>query len=63
MTDTSNATTAVNGYHAHVYYDIATKPVAERLAEQIGNKFSVKFAGFRDNPVGPHPIANLQNIS
>jgi aromatic ring-cleaving dioxygenase len=62
MTDTSNAATAVNGYHAHVYYDIATKSVAERLAEQIGNKFSVKFAGFRDNPVGPHPIANLQII-
>jgi aromatic ring-cleaving dioxygenase len=62
MTDTSSAATAIEGYHAHVYYDTETKPVAERLAEQIGDKFSVKFGGFHDGPIGPHPIANLQII-
>jgi aromatic ring-cleaving dioxygenase len=62
MTDTSTAAIAVNGYHAHVYYDTATKPLAERMAEQIGSKFSVRFGGFFDSPVGPHPIANLQII-
>jgi aromatic ring-cleaving dioxygenase len=60
MTDTSNAAIAVNGYHAHVYHDTATKPTAEQLAEQIGNKFSVKFGGFRDGPVGPHDRVDLQ---
>jgi len=50
------------GYHAHVYYDPGTKPVAERLAASLGDKFSVEFGGFFDEPVGPHPVANLQVI-
>jgi aromatic ring-cleaving dioxygenase len=54
--------TKIDGYHAHIYYDAATRPVAERLAAAIGSKFSVEFGGFRDGPVGPHPIANLQII-
>jgi aromatic ring-cleaving dioxygenase len=62
MTDASSASTQVNGYHAHVYYDTATRPVAERLAEAIGNSFRVEFGGFRDGPAGPHPMANLQII-
>ena len=62
MTDASTEPTRVNGYHAHVYYDAATKPAAERLAEAITSQFTVKLGGFRDGPVGPHPIANLQII-
>jgi aromatic ring-cleaving dioxygenase len=62
MTDAATKPIRVNGYHAHIYYDTATKPVAERLAEAIGSQFTVKFGGFRDGPVGPHPIANLQII-
>ena len=52
----------LNGYHAHVYYSAETKPVAERLAAAISEKFPVKFGGFFDDPVGPHPVANLQVI-
>jgi aromatic ring-cleaving dioxygenase/catechol 2,3-dioxygenase-like lactoylglutathione lyase family enzyme len=62
MTDTTTEPTPLNGYHAHLYYDAATRPVAERLADAIGRKFPVEFGGFRDGPVGPHPIANLQII-
>ena len=62
MADASTRPIPLNGYHAHVYYDATMRPVAERLAEAIGSKFSVKFGGFRDGPVGPHPIANLQII-
>jgi DOPA 4,5-dioxygenase len=54
--------TRLDGYHAHIYYDTATKPAAERLAEQIGQTFAVRFGGFSDEPVGPHPIGNLQII-
>jgi aromatic ring-cleaving dioxygenase len=62
MTDASIEPVQVYGYHAHVYYDTTTRPLAERLAEAIGTKFPVEFGGFRDGPVGPHPIANLQII-
>ena len=62
MTDATTEPTPLNGYHAHVYYDTATRPIAERLADAIGRKFQVEFGGFRDGPVGPHPIANLQII-
>jgi aromatic ring-cleaving dioxygenase len=62
MIDQSIASRGLTGYHAHVYYSTETKPVAERLAAAIGDKFNVKFGGFHDEPVGPHPIANLQII-
>jgi aromatic ring-cleaving dioxygenase len=56
------AAAQLSGYHAHVYYDTATRPAAERLAATIGSKFRVEFGGFYDGPVGPHPVANLQII-
>ena len=62
MPDPKPTPIKVNGYHAHVYYNSETKPTAERLAEAIGGKFAVEFGGFRDGPVGPHPMANLQII-
>ncbi|TMK10787.1 MAG: 4,5-dioxygenase, partial [Alphaproteobacteria bacterium] len=32
---------ATQGYHAHIYYDAETRPIAERLREAIGNRFGV----------------------
>jgi DOPA 4,5-dioxygenase len=61
----SDATDAIRnrGYHAHIYYDPArTRPTAERLCIVIGQKFQVQFGGFRDEPIGPHPVANVQVI-
>jgi aromatic ring-cleaving dioxygenase len=60
MVEPSSPPIEISGYHAHVYYDLATRPLAERLAEMIGKEFSVRFGGFHDGPVGPHPTANLQ---
>ena len=62
MVDPSGPPIEISGYHAHVYYDPATRPHAERLAETIGKEFPVQFGGLHDGPVGPHPIANLQII-
>jgi len=62
MVDPSSPRIEISGYHAHVYYDPATRPLAERLAETIGKEFPVQLGGFHDGPVGPHPIANLQII-
>ena len=51
------------GYHAHIYYDPQrTRPAAERVCGVLGEKFPVRLGGLRDEPVGPHPVANAQVI-
>jgi DOPA 4,5-dioxygenase len=50
------------GYHAHVYFDPATRSVAERLREAIISRFTVKPGGFSDEPRGPHPISQFNII-
>jgi aromatic ring-cleaving dioxygenase len=50
----------IEGYHAHVYYDPSTKPVAQRLREAIGARFDVRLGSWHDRPVGPHPSAMYQ---
>ena len=54
--------TEIKGYHAHVYYNAETKPVAARLQETIVGKFAVKPGVFSDAPLGPHPIAQFSVI-
>ena len=49
--------TELKGYHAHVYYDQATRPTAERLRDTIISRFAVKPGAFSDEPIGPHPKA------
>ena len=64
----------LKGYHAHVYYDAATKPVAERLRDTIVRKFTVEpgaFSDMRNHPSGgalpvgtrnqDRPVAELPN--
>jgi DOPA 4,5-dioxygenase len=46
----------VRGYHAHVYFDPASRPLAERLRATIISQFAVEPGGFSDKAVGPHPI-------
>ena len=52
----------IDGYHGHVYYDTDTRATAEELAAALVDKLAVELGGFFDEPVGPHPIANLQII-
>jgi aromatic ring-cleaving dioxygenase len=54
--------TEVKGYHAHVYYDAATKPVAARLRDTIVSQFAVRPGAFSDEPIGPHPISQFSII-
>ena len=49
----------IAGYHAHVYYDAATKPKAQQLAASALDALTVELAGFSDKPAGPHPVGNL----
>ncbi|MBO0711021.1 MAG: aromatic ring-cleaving dioxygenase [Acetobacteraceae bacterium] len=52
--------TAVRSYHAHIYYDEATRPTAEQLRRQIADRFRVQMGRWRDEPVGPHVQAMYQ---
>jgi aromatic ring-cleaving dioxygenase len=50
------------GYHAHVYYNADTKPLAAKLRETLIGKFKVEAGGFSDEPRGPHPISQFAVI-
>ena len=50
------------GYHAHVYFSAATKPVAERLREKILANFKVEAGILADEARGPHPIPQFNII-
>ena len=54
--------TPVKGYHAHVYFDAATRPDAERLRDTLVSMFAVKPGGFADEPRGPHPVPQFNVI-
>ncbi len=50
----------IRSYHAHIYYDPATRPVAEQLREAIASLFAVELGRWHDEPVGPHPTSMNQ---
>jgi aromatic ring-cleaving dioxygenase len=52
--------TAITGYHAHIYYDDASRERAARIRELIESNFKVVMGRWRDMPVGPHPQAMYQ---
>jgi aromatic ring-cleaving dioxygenase len=51
---------AIRGYHAHVYYDRSSRPVAARLRTRIERRFKVRMGRWHDDPIGPHPKAMYQ---
>lgn len=61
MTDISPRDPAIiESYHAHVYYDEASRGAAEWLREQLGERFAVELGRWHDKPVGPHPQSMYQ---
>ncbi len=50
----------IQGYHAHVYYDEASRPAATDLREAIGARFEVQLGRWHDRPIGPHPRWSYQ---
>lgn len=52
----------VHGYHAHVYYDADTLPVATQLRETLAASFPVEIGRFSGEQVGPHPVPQFQVI-
>jgi aromatic ring-cleaving dioxygenase len=50
----------VSDYHAHVYFDSATRDTALQVREAIGARFDVRLGRVHDRPVGPHPKSMYQ---
>lgn len=51
---------AIREYHAHIYYDDATRSVAADVRAALSERFDVTMGRWRDEPVGPHPMAMYQ---
>src|SRR4051812_867867 len=51
---------AVRGYHAHVYYDAATRERAARLRDELAARFAVRLGRWHDVLVGPHTASMYQ---
>ena len=62
MTEAFADPAAINGYHAHIYYDPAkTRDVAARVRDGIGVAFPlVTLGSWHDEAVGPHTVAMYQ---
>ena len=58
----TNPNLTVYGYHAHVYYGSATKPVAERFHARLSAAYPVEMGQFSGERVGPHPVPQFQII-
>jgi DOPA 4,5-dioxygenase len=51
----------ITGWHAHIYYDAATRPAAEAVRAAIATTFpSARLGRWHDTPIGPHPRSMYQ---
>ena len=53
-------TIGIAGFHAHVYFDAATRDAAARVREGLSARFEVRLGRWHDKPIGPHPKAMYQ---
>ncbi len=51
---------AVESYHAHVYFSEATRAPARELREAIDAQFDVAMGRWHEKEVGPHPRWSYQ---
>ena len=56
----ANKIAKIEGYHAHVYYDVDTKKTAARLRRRINARFETVLGRWHEEPVGPHPVSFYQ---
>jgi DOPA 4,5-dioxygenase len=50
----------ISCYHAHIYFDDASRDAAAHLREAIERAFKVEMGRWRETPVGPHPQSMYQ---
>lgn len=56
------ATSPIQTWHAHVYFDVATRDAAWQFREEIATHFgdALQLGRFHEKPVGPHPKWSYQ---
>ncbi|GAX45403.1 DOPA-dioxygenase-like protein [Tolypothrix sp. NIES-4075] len=52
--------TEITSFHAHVYFDTASRDTAARVRDSLGARFDVQLGRWHDKPIGPHPKAMYQ---
>ncbi len=50
----------IKDWHAHVYFDPASRDAAWALRERIERTFDIDMGRFHEKPVGPHPRFSYQ---
>ncbi|HVC63175.1 MAG TPA: DOPA 4,5-dioxygenase family protein [Acetobacteraceae bacterium] len=60
MQETPKDVAAITDYHAHIYYDAASKERAAALRGWVEQRFTVRMGSWHDEPVGPHVQAMYQ---
>ena len=50
----------IKDWHAHVYFDPASRDAAWALRERIEKTFDINMGRFHEKPVGPHPRFSYQ---
>ena len=53
-------TAQIKDWHAHVYFDPASRDAAWALRERIEKDFDIEMGRFHEKPVGPHPMFSYQ---
>ena len=53
-------TIEINGFHAHIYFDTASREAAAYVREGLGANFDVRLGRWHEKPIGPHPLAMYQ---
>ena len=55
-------TTSIGSWHAHVYFDAASRDAARAFRESIVERFGerIEMGRFHERPVGPHPMWSYQ---
>lgn len=51
---------AIQGYHAHVYFNSDTIKQARDMCEEATERFGLKMGRVHERPVGPHPEWSCQ---
>ncbi|WP_338640640.1 DOPA 4,5-dioxygenase family protein [Burkholderia pyrrocinia] len=55
-------TTAIDSWHAHVYFDAASRDAAWAFRQVVDERFGavIELGRFHERPVGPHPAWSYQ---